>query len=416
MFSQSGGIIRATNGNSSYGDFGAVADGLDDDEIVRFANVNTRTNQAIVDAAFAGEILDFILALEFRNCGQNYTTASYTITSSGAGAVATQEEFRDNAMFECQILSKGAGFSQYGNQAQAGGILSIVLAAAETATEAQILGMRILITSGEGTGQYGYVFAYNAGTKICTVYRESDNQPGWDHVIPGTPSNPLLTSGSRYRIEPRPTFSEPPYAATEISLDASNAWAAAVYGETSETFTAVTGELGTGTTNEVVPAAAQFTVIKTGRRYAVTVSNGGAGYQVGDTITIDGANVGGISLEHDIPLTVTDVSDDSTNSILAFRITDDTLIAASGKFILTPSSGHFARYSSDGDAWTSFDLPSDGNWKCLAAGDNRFVAIANNTNQAASSTNGIDWTARTMPSSRNWNGILLNSKENNHVR
>jgi hypothetical protein len=408
MFAQDGGIIRATNGNSSYGDFGAVADGLDLDETVRFGKVNTRTEQAIVDAAFAGEILDFILALEFRNCGQNYTQASYTITSSGAGAVATQEEFRDNAMFECQILSRGAGFSQFGNQAQLGGTLSIVLAAAETATEADILGMRILITSGEGTGQYGYVYAYNEGTKLCTVYRESDNQPGWDHVIPGTPSNSLLTTGSRYRIEPRPIFSEPPYSATEISLDASNSWAAAVYGETSETFTGVSGQLGTGTVigdDGLVPAPAQFTVTKTGRRYAVALSNGGAGYQVGDTITIDGADVGGTSLEHDIPITVTDVSDDSTNSILAFRITDDTLIAASGKFILTPSSGHFARYSSNGDTWTSFDLPTDGNWKCLAAGDNKFVAIRNGSNKAASSTNGIDWVDRTMPASRNWNGV-----------
>jgi hypothetical protein len=407
MFAQDGGIIRATNGNSSYGDFGAVADGLDADEVVRFANVNTRTEQAIVDAAFAGEILDFILALEFKNCGQNYTTASYTITSSGAGAVATQEEFRDNAMFECQILSSGGGFSQYGNQAQLGGTLTITLASSETATEEQILGMRILITSGEGTGQYGYVYSYNAGTKLCTVYRESDNQPGWDHVIPGTPSNPLLTTGSRYRIEPRPTFSEPLYSATEINLDASNAWAAAAYGETSETFNSVIGEVGTGTTIDIVPAPAQFTVIKTGRKYtSITLSDGGAGYAVGNVITIDGADIGGISLEHDIPIIVTAVSDDSTNSILGFRITDDSLIASSGKFILTPSSGHFARYSLDGDTWTTVDLPADGNWKCLAAGDNKFVAIINGSSQAASSTNGINWTSRVMPTSRNWNGVV----------
>lgn len=407
MFAQDGGIIRATNGNSSYGDFGAVADGLDADEVVRLAKVNTRTEQAIVDAAFAGEILDFILALEFKNCGQNYTTASYTITSSGAGAVATQEEFRDNAMFECQILSAGAGFSQYGNQAQLGGVLTITLASSETATEEQILGMRILITSGEGTGQYGYVYSYNPGTKLCTVYRESDNQPGWDHVIPGTPSNPLLTTGSRYRIEPRPIFSEPPFTATEVTLDAANSWAAAVYGETSQTFIEVPGQIGTGTTIDVVPAIAQFTVVKVGRKYtSITVTNGGAGYQVGDVVIIDGADVGGISIEHDIAISVTDVSDDSTNSILAFTITDDTIIAASGKFVLTPTSGHFARYSSDGDTWISTDLPQDGNWKCLAAGDNKFVAIANGSNQAASSTNGVDWTARTMPASRNWNGVV----------
>jgi hypothetical protein len=406
MFALDGGIIRATNGNSSYGDFGAVADGIDPDETVRFGQLNTRTEQASIASAFAGEILDFILAFEFNNCGQNYTTASYAITSSGAGAVAIQEEFRDNAMFECQILSPGSGFAQYGNQAQFGGELTITLATAETATEAQILGMRIILISGEGTGQYGYVYAYNAATKLCTVYRESDGLPGWDHIEPGTPPNPLLTAGTRYRIEPRIEFSPPPYSAEEITLDSTNTWAAAAYGETSQTFIEVTGELGTGTTIEITPAAAEFTVTKTGRTYSVALSDGGAGYQVGDVITIDGADVGGTSTEHDINIRVTDVSDDSTNSVLAFAITDDTLIAASGKFILVPDSGHFSRYSSDGETWTSFDLPSDGNWKCLAAGDNKFVAIRNGSDKAASSTNGIDWVDRTMPEDRNWNGVV----------
>ena len=405
MFALDGGIIRATNGNSSYGDFGTVADGIDPDETVRFGQLNTRTEQAIIASAFAGEILDFILAFEFRNCGQNYTTASYAITSSGAGAQAIQEEFRDNAMFECQILTPGSGFAQYGNQAQFGGELTITLATAETVTEAQILGMRIILISGEGTGQYGYVYAYNAATKLCTVYRESDGLPGWDHIEPGTPPNPLLTAGTRYRIEPRIEFSPPPYSAEEITLPSTNTWAAAVYGETSQTFTSVTGELGTGTTIEVTPAAAEFTVTKTGRTYSVALSGGGAGYQVEDIIIIDGADVGGVSAEHDITIRVTDVSDDSTNSVLSFVIADDTVIAASGKFILSPTSGHFGRYSSDGETWTSFDFPSDGNWKCLAAGDNKFVAIRTDSDKAASSTDGITWVDRTMPSSSIWNGV-----------
>jgi len=406
MFAQNGGIIRATNGNSSYGDFGAVADGIDPNETVRYGYVNTQTEQAVVAAAYAGEILDFILALEFANCGQNYTTASYTITSSGSGAVAIQEEFRDNSMFECQVLTGGTGFTQRGNQAQTGGTLSITLASAESATEEQILGMRILIISGEGTGQYAYVQAYNSGTKICTVYRESDDLPGWDHVLPGTPAATLLTTGTRYRIEPRPTFSAPGFTASAVTLVDAGAWSAAVYGETSQTFTNVAGTVGTGTTIEVVPASARFTVVKTGRTYSITQTNGGAGYAVGNVITINGNDVGGTIVEHDIVLTVTDVSDDSTNSVIAYEIADTSLIAASGRFILTPSSGHFGRYSSDGETWVSFDLPTDGNWKCLAAGDNRFVAISYNNLNAASSTNGIDWTAQSMPASRNWNGVV----------
>jgi hypothetical protein len=406
MFAENGGTIRATNGNSSYGDFGAVADGIDLEEVVRYGNVNTQTEQAVVAAAYAGEILDYILALEFSNCGQNYTTATYNITSSGSGAIAVQEEFRDNSMFECQILSGGGGFTQRGNQAQTGGPLSITLATAESATQVQIIGMRVLIISGEGTGQYGYIKAYNDTTKILTVYRESDDLPGWDHVLPGTPSAAILTTGTRYRIEPRPIFSAPEFTATSINLSTAGAWAAAAYGETSETFINVVGSSGSGSTVEILPAPAKFTVIKTGRTYTVLVTDGGAGYAVGNTITINGDEVGGTLVEHDITLTVTDVTDDSTNSLLSFVVADDTLIAASGKFILTPSVGHFGLYSSDGETWTSFDLPIEGNWKCLATGDNKFVAISSGSADAASSTNGVDWTIRSMPSTRTWSGVV----------
>ena len=404
MFAKSGGIIRATNGNSSYGNFGAIADGLNPEETVRYGSINTQTTDASIDSAFAGEINDYILGLEFTHCGQNYTTASYSFQSSGSGAVAVQEEFRDNAMFEMQVLSSGAGFEVRGNQAITGNTTSITLATAESALEAEIIGKRIIIISGEGTGQYGYIQAYNPSTKLCSVYRESDDQPGWDHVNPGTAPRSLMTTGTRYRIEPRPIFSAPPYTASSITLDTANSWAAAVYGETSGTFAGVSGTVGTGTTIGVTPATAIFTVVKSGRTYAVTVSNGGAGYAVGDTIVIDGIEVGGTTLEHDITLTVTDISDDSTNSILAVSVYS-TNIADSGKFMLTPSSGTSARYSSDGETWTAFAMPIAGNWKCLAAGDNKFVAISNGSADAASSTNGVSWTARSMPLSRNWNAV-----------
>jgi hypothetical protein len=170
-------------------------------------------------------------------------------------------------------------------------------------------------------------------------------------------------------------------------------------------FTAVTGDPGTGVVVDVSPANAIFTVTKVGRAYSVTLTNGGAGYALGDDIVIDGANIGGTSSEHDLTITVTDISDDSTNSVIAFTVSDTTAIADSGKFIITPSSGHFGRYSSNGETWTSFDLPTDGNWRCLAAGNNRFVAIANASSNAAYSTNGEDWAAGSGLSSRNWNGV-----------
>ena len=405
MFAQSGGIIRATNGNSSYGDFGAIADGLDPDEVVRYGKINTRTEQAIIASAFAGEINDYILALEFTNAGQEYTSASYSITSSGTGATAIQEEFRDNALFEVQTISGGAGFLLTGNQAQLGDEYTITLASSESVLAAEILGMRIILISGEGTGQYGYVYSYNPGTKLCTVYRESDGLPGWDNVLPGTRSSPQLTTGTRYRFEPRPVFSEPDFTASVSTLAVTGVgWGAAAYGETVETFTNVQGAAGTGTTIDITPAAATFNITKNGREYSVAIVDGGAGYDVGDTITIDGASIGGLSIEHDLTITVVTTTDDSTNAISGLSISS-TSIADSGKFVLAPLSGHFGRYSSNGDTWISFDFPTDGTWKCLTSGNNKFVAIANGSNNAASSDDGIVWTARTMPSSRNWNGV-----------
>lgn len=403
MFAKDGGIIRATNGNSSYGDFGAIADGLDLNEVPQIAQLNTRLGQAIVASAFAGEVNDFILALEFRNCGQEYSQASYTITSSGTNAVALQEEFRDNSMFVCDVLSSGSGFNQYGNQAQSGDSTSITLATAETVSAGSILGMRIIITSGEGTGQYGYVQAYNPSTKIVTVYRESDNQPGWDHIIPGYP-DAVLTTGSRYRIEPRPIFSSPPFETLEVDIGISSSWAAAIYGETGGTFVNVAGTGGTGGTIDVPPVAAQFTVEKIGRTYSVAISIPGAGYREGDLIILDGGNLGGISVEHDITLEVLSTTDDSTNSITNFRVVGEP-IADSGKFILTPQSGTVSLVSSDGSNWTQVELPQSGNWKCLASGNNMFVALVSNSSVAASSPDGLIWTQRSLPFSRNWNSV-----------
>ena len=130
MFATNGGIIRATNGNSSYGDFGSIADGIDSTETVRYGKLNTRTTQATVASAFAGEINDFIFGLEFSHAGQEYTTASYSLVSSGTGAVAVQEEFRDNALFVCYVTTPGQAYGQFGNQAQAGHTTQITLASA----------------------------------------------------------------------------------------------------------------------------------------------------------------------------------------------------------------------------------------------------------------------------------------------
>jgi len=414
MFAENGGIIRAANGNSSYGNIGALADGNDPAEIPVYATVNTRLTQATIASAFAGEINDEILLFEFSHAGEQYTTADYTVTGAGINASVLQEEFRDNAIFEMMVklspaeagvgVAGGVGYSLIGNNAQTGTTTTITLATNDSSEEADLLGLRIVITSGDGTGQYGYVTAYNATTKVLNVARESDGQPGWDHIVPGKPIVTTMTTNATYRFEPRITFSDPGFTATLHNTSTSVAWANVVYGETQGSYIDVTGAAGTGTTIDITPITATWNIVKLGREYTVTLRQGGAGYQLGQTITIDGSDVGGVNIEHDITITVTGTSDDSTNSITAFEYQG---IAASGTFVATPTSARTTIYSPNGTTWTASAMPSENIWNCLAAGKSMFVAIANATNETAYSYDGDTWTTGgTMPAILLWSSVV----------
>lgn len=406
---EEGGKIRATNGNNSYGDYGSIAVGNDPTETPRYGNVNNRNQEATVLSAFAGEVNDYILTLEFENAGQNYSQASYSIIGSGTGASVIQEDFRDKAVFYPKLINPqdsslpgGSGYIVVQNNAQSGGPTSITIASNDSNEESTYLGMRIIITSGVGTGQYGIITGYNTLTKVVTVKRESDDQPGWDHVVPGYPIAPLLINSTFYRIEARVTFDAPPYDANAITLPVSTYWSNVVWGETQETYTNVLGSAPTGTTIEVPTSVAAWNITKTGRTYTVNYgSSRGAGYALGQTIIISGDEVGGITPDNDITITVTGISNDSTNSITSFTSSG---IASSGRFVMVPSTGTSGIASKDGVTWESSTLPSSREWKGLAAGGNRFVTIGYNSGSVAQSLNGLTWTTRSI-ASRQWNAI-----------
>ena len=418
---QAGGIIRATNGNCSYGRFGAIADGVDLTEVPTTAAVYTRAQQAIVAAAFAGDFVDEIQIIEWTNAGQDYTQATASFIGAGVDAEVLFEDFRDDAVFEARRLDAsttiaqnigGGGYTLVQNNAQAGNLTSITIASNDPNAEANYLGMRIVLTSGPGTGQYAYITAYNNVSKIVSVARESDNQPGWDHVVPGKPSTVPLTTGTTYRIEPRVIFEAPDYAATEITVPVNTAWSDIAYGETTEVYSNLSAGPGTGTVIEddgLVPEDAIFNVTKVGRNYTITVVNGGAGYETNQELIISGDDLGGETPLNDLTILVTSVSNDSTNSIVTAEQktygTGEDNEATSGRFVVISAGGTAGLYSSNGEDWESFNMPTAGDWKCTAAGNNRFVAIRTGSNAAASSLDGITWTARTMPASRNWNSV-----------
>lgn len=403
---ENGGVIRATNGNCSYGYIGALADGTDPSETPITATLNNRLEEAQVVSAFAGEVNDEILALEFKNCGQNYTSAEYTFVGSGTNAAVIQEDIRDDAMFEARIVTGeassaagGGGFTLIGNNAQTGDDLTVTIATNDENEEANLLGLRIILTSGPGTGQYGYVHAYNSTSKVVTVYKESDGTPGWDHVVPGTPILTQLLTGTTYRFEPRVIFDQPPFSHAVSTLDAGTTWGGVTYGETSGVFTSISATgTGTGTTIGVPAANPTFDVTKLGKDYTITLRNGGAGYAVGDTLTILGTSLGA-DADNNITITVHSVTDDSTNSIVTF---EHSGFAESGRFVAVANTGTTVNYSLNGTSWSTSNLPSSGVWNSIAAGNGRFVAIKDSSDVGAYSLNGNTWTPFTLPASTNW--------------
>ena len=68
----------------------------------------------------------------------------------------------------------GSGFKVFGNTAQGGDTASITLAASRSKNTSPLLGMRLLITSGLGAGQYGYIWDYDPVTKVAQIYRDSN--------------------------------------------------------------------------------------------------------------------------------------------------------------------------------------------------------------------------------------------------
>jgi|TARA_R110000744_G_scaffold206784_2_gene325392 hypothetical protein len=213
---ENGGKIRATNGNSSYGAFGTVAEGIDSTETPLGGNVDNFALQAIVSSILTNG--DDILTLEYLNAGVNYTAGGTTISAigEGYGAAINAVQTTDGAVFEVRLTETveepsnfgGTGYLDAQNVAQGGTATQITISNTDTRVNAAYIGMAIFITAGVGAGQYGYIDTYNSGTKIATIKKCSDDSAGWDHVI-GTAIVSLLNETTTYSIEPRLSFTAP---------------------------------------------------------------------------------------------------------------------------------------------------------------------------------------------------------------
>jgi len=62
------------------------------------------------------------------------------------------------------------------------------------------------------------ITAVSAGDKTVEVKRPVDDQPGWQHLLPGEPIKTVLDETTRYEITPYLSFTAPPYNASNTTL------------------------------------------------------------------------------------------------------------------------------------------------------------------------------------------------------
>jgi hypothetical protein len=394
---ENGGKIRATNGNNSYGKFGSVAEGVNSSETPVTATVNNRALQAQVASTFTSGAS--VYRLEYSNAGNGYPNSGTTFTfnsATGINATAVGDEIRDNAVFENRMLTTGTGYITANNTAQSGTTNSIIIAGSDTAVSAAYLGMRIVLTSGLGVGQFGYITYYTSGGKQATVAKESFTALTASAV---TATGALVTVASTLTL----------YVNQPIVF----------------TGTAIGGFNATGTIYYVqaITSATQF---------AVSATSGGAVISSGLTdATASTMIVNAAGWDHVVTGTAISASLDNTTTYIieprvtftapSFATTSRTMPAsttwssstyANGRFVAVSSAGGNSAYSVDGANWTAMTgLSSASAYVGTASGaisaTTYYVTVAGTTATTVAyySTNGTSWTAMTGLQSGTWNSV-----------
>ena len=362
--SETGGKIRATNGNNSYGDYGSVAEGYDLLETPITAEVNNRTKEAQVGVVYTDQD-EQIYNFGYTHAGEDYTQASIrSFSGTGSDLQAEYNEFRDGAIKEVRIMDPGDSSTAGGNDydviqglGQNGTTTSITLSLTDVEEDstAGYTGKLIRIIAGSGVGQYGIVDSYDPSTKIANVKTVSTGLPGWDHMVPGTPiADPILDT-AYYQIQPLVEFNTPPFSQTTTNLPSPIDWSNCAYGNGK--FVAIAeSEFGQSKTNQ----------------YATSID--GVSWNIG---TFPGSGT-------EIP-----------DGIWSWR----DIVYGNGRFVAVADEGIVAM-STNGTTWTLTEIAEDSTTvtgRHVAFGGNYFVVMSRQGPTWWQSTDGITWTAYDTP-------------------
>jgi len=287
---ESGGVLRATNGNNSYGTYGSVSEGVNPTEISRTSNVDNRRLEAVIERVQT-DGADKVLYVEYSNAGETYTTATYGFSGTGTfNSVVTTPVIKNGGITEVRTLTSGENYNSVTNNAQAGTNLDIRLGAADVQLTNGYLGQRILLTDGTGAGQYAYITSFDGGTKQCTL--------GMETFTPLTVSK-ITTGTNRLRVTDTSTLSvDMPFTLTGTVignlLTATQYYVKALVGTTTIASVSIAGNAG-----QLTVTSGTYLV---GQKLTISGTKGGTGDIVGYTnpttyyIMVGGENVTSIQI------------------------------------------------------------------------------------------------------------------------
>lgn len=212
---ETGGILRALNGNNSYGVFGDVATDTDPTDTGYSGTVNNNANQAQIGNILIGN--GQILAIYWLYQGQNYTTPRIALDSApvnGTNASVTGV-VTSGVISHINVTSTGSNYQYVTGTGRAGGTSTsgvfFALAATDKATaNNQYQGMRITIISGTGAGQTGiitnsYLVDSPSGYTKVVYVQTSLGVQGWETLVTGASIVTALDASSQYTILPEIT-------------------------------------------------------------------------------------------------------------------------------------------------------------------------------------------------------------------
>lgn len=354
-----GGRIRATNGNSSYGTYGVIAEGVDVHETPLYGTINNRYNQAQITNAQTDGVSN-ILRLEFGNAGSGYSNVSYTLSGAGYNATAYGDEFRDAAVFETRIIDlnndDGVGGSNYATQsnaAQTGDLVSVTIAATDTALTNSYNGMRIYLTAGTGAGQYANILTYNGGSKIAQIYKDSFTTLTATGTNASSNAITVATTASLYA-------NMPIYFASALANISANT----VY---------------------------YVSTVIDGTTFTISETSGGVVFDIDASTSGQTVSILAAGWDHAVP---------GTSIELALDLTT--------QYIIEPR----INYTEPGHTASVVSMGASASWNSLTYGDNKFVVVSSNDTATRYSSNGTTWaTAGALSSSSAWTDVVYGGGE-----